>query len=74
MTLRKSLGGDVDRLHGVIERVLDSTDGMIVLVDGDRTISYAAGFGLSPCQLELLALQLEQAVRAASSGALAEPR
>jgi hypothetical protein len=64
MSLRRVLGGEVDELHARVNQLLDREDGLIVLVDGDRAISYAAGFGLSPCQLELVAVEIERALRA----------
>jgi hypothetical protein len=63
MSLRKTLGADADRVHEQLDGLLDSEDGMIILVDGSRAISYAHGFGISPCQLELLMVEIERAVR-----------
>jgi hypothetical protein len=63
MSLRKMLGTDADRIHEQVDAMLDRQDAMIVLVDGSRAISYAHGFGTSPDQLELLALEIERAVR-----------
>jgi len=63
MSRRKMLGADTDRIHEQIDAMLDSKDAMIVLVDGSRVISYAQGFGASPDQLELLALEIERTVR-----------
>lgn len=63
MSLRKVLGEDVDRVHEQVDALLDCEDAMIVLVDGSRAINYAQGFGISPSQLELLALEIERAVR-----------
>jgi hypothetical protein len=57
------LGSDADRIHEQVDALLDSEDAMIVLVDGSRAMSYAHGFGTSPDQLELLALEIERAVR-----------
>lgn len=57
------LGEDADRLHEQIDALLDGEDAMIVLVDSARMISYAHGFGTSPSHLELLALEIERAVR-----------
>jgi hypothetical protein len=57
------LGSDAERIHEQVDALLDSEDAMIVLVDGSRAISYAEGFGTSPDQLELLALDIERAVR-----------
>ena len=63
MSLRKVLGADADRVHEQLDALLDSEDAMIVLVDGSRAISHAHGFGASSSQLELLALEVERAVR-----------
>ena len=63
MSLRKMLGADVRRVHEQVDALLDGEDAMIVLVDGSRAISYAHGFAASPDQLELLASEIERAVR-----------
>jgi hypothetical protein len=63
MTLRESLGGDVQRIYEQVDALLDSEDGVLVLFDGSRTLSYTQGFGVSPCHLELLSVELERAVR-----------
>jgi hypothetical protein len=63
MSLREMLGADVDRVYEQVDTLLDNEDAMIVLVDGSRATSYARGFGISPSQLELLALEIEKAVR-----------
>lgn len=63
MTLRKSLGSDVQRVHEQVDALLDREDVLLVLFDGARMVSYAQGFGVSPCQLELLSVELERAVR-----------
>jgi hypothetical protein len=63
MSLRKMLGGDVDRVHEQVDALLDREDAMIVLIDSSRAITYANGFGISPSQHELLALDIERAVR-----------
>ena len=63
MSLRQSLGADANRVHEQVDALLDSEDALIVLVDGSRAISYAHGFGTSPSQLELLALEIERRVR-----------
>jgi hypothetical protein len=63
MSLRRTLGPDADCIHEQVDAMLDREDAMIVLVDGSRAISYAHGFGASPDQLELLALEIERAVR-----------
>ena len=67
MTLRQALGGDVQRLHDVLEELLDREDVVILLFDGDRAINYGGGFGLSPSQHELMALEIERMVRAAGA-------
>jgi hypothetical protein len=63
MTLRGMLGSDVHRIQEQIDDLLDREDGPIVLVDGSRMVSYTQGFGVSPCQLELLTVEIERAVR-----------
>lgn len=63
MTLRESLGVDVKRIYEQVDALLDSEDGVLVLFDGSRTLSYTQGFGVSPCQLELLSVELERSVR-----------
>lgn len=64
MTLRQRLGGDAARLHERLDALLDSNDAVIVLLDRERAVSYAEGFALSPCQLELLSVDIERATRA----------
>jgi hypothetical protein len=64
MTLRQALGDDARRVHQLVDQLLDRDDCLIVLADGARVISYASGFGLSPCQLELVTIEIERAVRA----------
>ena len=63
MTLRESLGGDGQRVHQEVDALLDREDGLLVLFDGGRMVSYTQGFGVSPDQLELLSVELERAVR-----------
>lgn len=62
MTLRESLGGDVQRIYGRVEALLDSEDAVLVLCDGGRVVTYAEGFGVSASQLELLGVELERAL------------
>ena len=69
MTLRRALGGDTQRLHQLLEELLDREDVVIVLFDGDRAINYISGFGLSSSQHELMALDIERVVRAAGATA-----
>jgi hypothetical protein len=68
MTLREFLGGDVQRVHDGVDALLNRDDGLLVLFDGRRMVSYIRGFGASPCQLELLSVELERAVRRVVAG------
>ena len=68
MTLRQALGGDARRIHELVDELLDGEDSLIVLIDGRRAISFAEGFGLSPCQLELVAIEIERAVGPGRNG------
>jgi hypothetical protein len=70
MSLRNVLGADVDRVHEQVNALLDREDAMLILVDGSRAVSYAHGFGVSPSQLEFLALEIEKAVRSIAGPAL----
>ena len=63
MTLRESLGGDVQRIHELVDALLDKEDGILALFDGGRVVSYAQGFGVSASQLEFLTVELERALR-----------
>jgi hypothetical protein len=63
MSLRKKRGADVKRVHEQVDALLDREDAIIVLVDGSRVINYAHGCGVSPSQLEMLALEIEKAIR-----------
>jgi hypothetical protein len=63
VTLRESLGDDVRRIYEQVDALLDSEDGLLVLFDGGRMVSYTKGFGMSASQLELLSVELERAVR-----------
>ena len=68
MTLRKMLGNDVERVHEQLESLLDSGDGLITLFDGRRMVIYTQGFIASPCQLELLGVEIERLVRSVVGG------
>jgi len=74
MTLRQALGDDAHKIQEVVDQLLDGEDSLILLIDGQRAISYAEGFGLSPCQLELLTIEIERAVRAVVGPAIKERR
>jgi hypothetical protein len=63
VTLRQALGGDVTRLHELLEDILDREDVVVLLFDGNRAVNYISGFGLSPSQHELTARALERMVR-----------
>src|SRR3954469_16225352 len=64
MTLRQQLDDEVSGIHDQVDAILDSEDSMIILIDARRAINYVRGFALSPCQLELLAHDIERLVRA----------
>ena len=68
MSLRKAFGGDVARIHELVDQLLDSPDGVLVLIDAQRTVSYGEGFGLSACQLELMAIEFERTLARVRTG------
>jgi hypothetical protein len=68
MTLREAFGGDVQRIQKQIDDLLAREEGLIVLFDGSRMVSYSRGFGVSPCQLELLTVEIERAIRTVIGG------
>lgn len=68
MTLRESLGADVQRVYEQVDAMLDREDGLLVFFDGDRMVSYTQGFGVSPSQFELLSVELERAMRGVVGG------
>jgi hypothetical protein len=72
MTLRQAIGGDAQRLHELLDALLDREDALVLLFDGDRAVTYANGFGLSPSQHELMGLALERTVRSAGATAAAK--
>ena len=63
MTLRESLGEDVQRIYAQVDALLDSEDAILALFDGSRVVSYAQGFGVSPSQLEFLSVEVERGLR-----------
>ena len=67
MSLRRTLGATVPRVHEQVESLLDSEDAMLILVGDSRAVSYMHGFGLSSDQLELLALEIERTVRSVAA-------
>jgi hypothetical protein len=72
VTLRQALGNDAERLHELLEELLDKEDVVLLLFDGHRAINYVGGFGLSSSQHELMALDVERAVRAGCATAVAQ--
>ena len=73
MTLRQSLGGDVEQIYKQIDALLDREDAVVALFDGNRVITYANGFEVSASQLELLGVELERALRSAVGHGRAKP-
>ncbi len=73
MTLRQALGDNGKRLHQLLDALLDKEDAVVLLFDGDRTVSYIDGFGLSPSQHELIALDLERVMREAGATTVSRP-
>ncbi len=69
MTLRQRLGPNVQRIHELVDDLLDNEDAIIILVDEHRAIHYARGFGLSACHHELLAAEVDRAIRIVTRGA-----
>jgi hypothetical protein len=67
MTLRQTMGDETHRIHELVEELLDREDSLIVLIDGRGAITYGTGFGLSPCQQELVSTDIERSVRALST-------
>jgi hypothetical protein len=64
VTLRQRLGPDVQRIYEQVDDLLDSEDAILILADAHRAIHYARGFGLSACQHELLAVEIDRSIRA----------
>lgn len=76
MTLRQSLNRGTGELRARLDRVLDSEDALVVLMDRHGITSYCHGFGVSGCQLELLWHQVDTTLRSLigqSDGAPAAP-
>jgi len=74
MTRRDALGVDARHVYERVDEVLNSEDRIILLVDRRHATSYLQGFALSGCQIELLSLELERAVRALAPGQWAGDR
>ena len=69
MTVRQSLGLRADDIHARLDQVLDSEDGMILLMDRNGATTFCHGFGASGCQLELLWHEIDGTLRALIHGA-----
>ncbi len=54
---------DTDRMQRLMAACLAADDAVVVLIDRTRAVSFMRGFGLSPCQMELLGVQIEENVR-----------
>jgi hypothetical protein len=65
MTLRSALGERVQGVYEQVDDLLDSDEALIVLFNGRRMVSYTHGFVASPCQLELVGVEVERSVRSA---------
>jgi hypothetical protein len=63
MTLRESLGEDVQRIYEQVDALLDKEDGILAFFDGHRVITYGQGFGISASQLEFISVEFERALR-----------
>ena len=72
MTLRQALGDNGKRLHQLLETLLDTENAVVLLFDGVRAVSYIEGFGLSPSQHELIALDIERVLRQAGATTVAK--
>jgi hypothetical protein len=65
MSLRQTLGRDVQRVYEQLDELLDREDVVVAFFDGHRVVTYMHGFDVSPSQLELLGVELERTVRSA---------
>ena len=74
MTLRDALGVDARYVYERVDEILNSEDGIILFVDRRHATSYLQGFALSGCQIELLSVEPERAVRALAPGQWAGDR
>jgi hypothetical protein len=63
MTAREALADAADGVRERLDRILDSEDAVIVLMDRRGTLSFCHGFGASGCQLELVGHMLERALQ-----------
>lgn len=53
MTIRQT-PGDADALRRRLEQILDSEDALVILADRRQVTSFARGFSVSGCQLEMI--------------------
>lgn len=63
MTLREVLGSAQTDVRRRLEQVLDSEDAIILLIDRHGTTTYAHGFAVSGCQLEMVGNAIESLLR-----------
>lgn len=63
MTLRETLGPAAHVVRERLEQVLDSEDGIVILVDRSGATTFYHGFGASGCQLELAAARVDAELR-----------
>lgn len=73
MTVRETLGPRAGDVYDRLDQILNSEDGLIVLMDRTGTTAYCHGFGASGCQLELLWHQVDMALRSLINGPAAPP-
>ncbi len=50
---------------------LSASDTLVVVIDEERTAAYGSALGFSPCQIELLAADIDRFVRALTRAQLA---
>ncbi len=72
MSPRITLGPRTQGGHQPVDQLLDAEDSIVIVIGQKQVRTYVQGFGLSGCQLEMLSLRVERAVRALVSSELAE--
>ena len=70
MTFKEALGDDTE-LRQRLDQLLASEDAVVILADRRGITTYAHGFGVSGCQLELLGHDVDAAIRLVGGGASA---
>ncbi|HEX7086395.1 MAG TPA: hypothetical protein VF198_08525 [Vicinamibacterales bacterium] len=63
MTLRDALQGSEGVIRARLEEVLDSEDAVVLLANRRGITTFAHGFGVSGCQLEMMGRALEALLR-----------